>query len=90
MVLRRRHNGKFKFKIRKTNFEQKNCKNNKDNINFNIEKISQKLSKNFNVKLKKYDEANERKTTEVTKKYGPEEIKNHLQNQDEMNKSNKK
>ena len=68
--------GKFCFKIRKTNLN----KNKKINDCKTIEKLSKKLSNIFNVKLKKYDEnINKRKTTEVTRKYGPEEIANHLQ-----------
>ena len=40
----------------------------------------------FNVKLKKYDEINEKKTTEITKRYGPEVVRNHLQTRETMNK----
>ena len=72
--------GKFKFKIRKSNLD----KNNKNNC---VSKLSKKLSSSFNVKLKKTDKVNERKTTEITQEYGPEVISNHLQN-DENDKSN--
>lgn len=72
--------GKFKFKIRKSITDKNNS-----NIN-NIEKLSKKLNKIFNVKLKKYDEINERKTTEITKKYGAEVVSNHLQTEETKNK----
>ena len=71
--------GKFKFKIRKSNLD----KNDKNNC---VTKLSKKLSSSFNVKLKKADEVNERKTTEITQDYGAEVIANHLQN-DENDKS---
>jgi len=70
--------GKFKFKIRKSNLD-------KDNDNC-VKKLSKKLSSSFNVKLKKTDEVNERKKTEITQEYGPEVVANHLQN-DENDKS---
>ena len=72
--------GKFEFKIRTTNYD-KNNKNN--NI---MEKLSNKLIKNFNIKLKLSNEAIERKTTEITREYGPEVVTNHLQSEDMINK----
>ena len=72
--------GKFTFKIRKSTIDKKN-----DKVN-NIEKLSKKLKQMFDVKLKKYDEVNKRKTTEITRKYGPEIIISHIKTEKAINK----
>ena len=52
--------------------------------------MSKKLSNLFNVKLKKYDEINEKKTSEITKEYGPEVVSNHLQTEENKSKQIKR
>lgn len=76
--------GKFKFRVRKTNIDNTGNNNNK------IQKLSKKLSNLFNVKLKKYDEINEKKTSEITKEYGPEVVSNHLQTEENKSKQIKR
>ena len=72
--------GKFKFKIRNSNIDKNN-----NEVN-NIGKLSKKIKKLFNIKLKKCEEFNEKKTTEITKRYGPEVVRNHLQTRETINK----
>ena len=77
--------GKFKFRVRKSNIDTGN-----NNNNNKIEKLSKKLSNVFNVKLKKYNEINEKKTSEITREYGPEVVSNHLQTEENKSKQTKR
>ena len=72
--------GRYQFRIRKPNLNDNN--NTINNNNKKIENLSKKLINVFNVKLKKNGEKFEKKISEVTREYGPEDVANHLQNDD--------